>query len=394
MNDKMQFPFWNTDWMNNNWMDSQPDWFQNQNQYMDAWSSFRQFIPNSSSGIPPMVEAMNSWWTSASPSLSGQNYDFYNKMMQQGQGFYFMGEQFSKIFEGMKDGKKQSEDWQKVLNDNFELMKSMLEGVNAGMHGIGVPGSFTKSPFMTGGSYGEQFKVAEITSFIEKLLSVPGFGPDRETQAQMQEGIRLLNDYQQVSGEFKEELSRVGVEALEAMRHRILEMAEQGEEINSLREIYDLWIDCNEKSYAKLVYTDEYSELYGRLTNALLAVKQHQGKVMDKLLTKLNMPTRQGMNTVLKRVQEMKRSQSKSTAKITALEKELQALRKLIEGEQKSSSPATPRTTITRKKAKKKTAKKKVTKKVAKKITKKTSNKKPRKSSRKSSANKTIVIDI
>jgi len=381
MNDKMKFPFWNTDWMNNDWIDSQPDWFQNQNQYMDAWSSFKQFMPSSSSGIPPMVEAMNSWWKSASPSLSGQNHDFYNKMMQQGQAFYFMGEQFNKILEGMNDVSKQSEDWQNVLNDQFGSMKSMLEGANANMQG-----AFTTSPFMTGGSYDEHFKVAEMTSFIEKLLSVPGFGPDRETQAQIQEGIKQLNDFQQVSSEYQAEMSKVGVEALEAMRLRILEMAEQGDEINSLREIYNLWVDCNEKAYAELVYTDEYSELYGRLTNALLAVKQHQGKVMDKLLAKLNIPTRQVMNTVLKRVQEMKRGQSKSAAKITALENELQALRQLIEGEKKSSSPATPPSTSTRKKAKKKTAKKKV----AKKITKKTS----KKTARKSSANKTIVINI
>jgi len=364
MNDKMQFPFWNMDWMNNDWMNSQPDWFQNQNQYMDAWSSFQQFMPNSSSGISPMAEAMNSWWKSASPSLSGQNHDFYSKMMQQGQAFYFMGEQFSKILEGMSEVSKQSEDWQKVLNDNIESMKSMFEGGSTGMQG-----AFTNSPFMMSGFDGEQFKIAEMTSSIDKLLSVPGVGPDREAQAQMQKGIKLLSEYQQVSGEYQTEMSRVGVEALEAMRLRILEMAEQGEEINSLCEIYDLWIDCNEQAYAELVYTDEYSDLYGRLTNALLAVKQHQGKVMDKLLAKLNIPTRQGMNTVLKRVQEMKRGQSKSAAKITALESELRDLRQMIEGNKKSSAPAKSRSTSTRKKAKKKTTKK-------------------------TSAKKTIVIDI
>jgi class III poly(R)-hydroxyalkanoic acid synthase PhaE subunit len=202
---------------------------------------------------------------------------------------------------------------------------------------------------------------------------VPGVGPDREAQAQMQKGIKLLSEYQQVSGEYQTEMSRVGVEALEAMRLRILEMAEQGKKINSLREIYDLWVDCNEKAYAELVYTDEYSELYGRLTNALLAVKQHQGKVMDKFLAKLNMPTRQGMNTVLKRVQEMKRGQSKSAAKIIALENELQDLRQMIEENKKSSVSAKPRSTSARKKAKKKTKKK---------------------TTKKSSAKKTIVIDI
>ena len=374
MKDKMKFPFWNTDWVNSVGMNSQPDWFQNQNQYMDAWSSFQKFMPNSSSGIPPMAEAMNSWWKSVSPSLSGQNHDFYSKMMQQGQAFYFMGEQFSKILEGMSEASKQSEDWQKVLNDNFESMKSMFEGGNTGMQG-----AFTNSPFMMSGFDVEQFKIGELSSSIDKLLSVPGVGPDREAQAQMQKGIKLLSEYQQVSGEYQTEMSRVGVEALETMRLRILEMAEQGEEINSLREIYDLWVDCNEKAYAELVYTDEYSELYGRLTNALLAVKQHQGKVMDKLLAKLNMPTRQGMNTVLKRVQEMKRGQSKSAAKITALENELKDLHQLIEGKKSITTPA--RSTTSRKKAKKK-----VTKKVAKKTKKKTT--------KKSTTNKTIVIDI
>jgi class III poly(R)-hydroxyalkanoic acid synthase PhaE subunit len=230
---------------------------------------------------------------------------------------------------------------------------------------------------MMSGFDDKQFKIADMTSAIDKLLSVPGLGPDREAQAQMQKGIKLLGEYQQASSEYQTVMNKVGVEALEAMRLRILEMSEQGKELNSLRDIYDLWVDCNEKAYAELVYTDEYSELYGRLTNALLAVKQHQGKVMDKLLAKLNMPTRQGMNTVLKRVQEMKRGQSKSAAKIAALENELQALRQMIEGKKKSSSTAAPRSSTKRKKAKKK---------VAKKISKKTANK--------TSSDKPIVIDI
>ena len=212
MNDKMQFPFWNTDWMN-----SKPDWFQNQNQFMDAWSSFQNFMPNSSTGIPPMAEAMNSWWKSASPSLSGQNQDFYSKMMQQGQSFYFMGEQFSKILEGMKDVSKKPEDWQNALNNQFESMKSMFEGGNAGMQG-----AFTSSPFMMAGYDNEQFKIAEMTSSIDKLLSVPGFGPDREAQAQMQKGIKQLGEYQQVSSEFQTQISKVGVDALEDIVSELL----------------------------------------------------------------------------------------------------------------------------------------------------------------------------
>ena len=203
--------------MNHNLMDSQPYLFQNQNQYMGAWSSFQQFMPNSSSGIPPIAEAMNSWWKSVSPSLSGQDHDFYSRMMQQRQTFCFMGEQFSKLLEGMNEVKSQSEQWQTALKDQFDSMKSMFEGANVGMQG-----SFASSPFTTGGSFDEHFKIAEMTSSIEKLLSVPGVGPDRETQAQMQEGLKLLNDYQQVSSEYQAQMIKVGIEALEAMRQIML----------------------------------------------------------------------------------------------------------------------------------------------------------------------------
>ena len=370
MNDKMQFPFWSTDWMN-----SHPDWLQNQQQYMDAWSSFQNFIPNSSSGINPMYEAMNSWWNNASPSLSGQNHDFYNKMMQQGKSFYFMGEQFNKLLKEMNDVNSKSDDWQKVLNEQFDAMKSAFEQSET------LQDAFTTTPFLQVDFQKDYLKVFDILTNVEKYSPIPGLGSTRESQEQIQEGIRLMGEYHEVSHEFNTVMSKVGVEAMEVMRLMIIEMAERGEEINSLREIYDLWVDCNEKAYADYVTTDEYSELYGRLSNALMAVKQHYGKLMDKVLSKLNLPTRRGRDTILKRLQGMKRDQSKSVVKIAALEDELKALRQMIEGKKKTSSPAAPGATTKSKKAKKK-AKKKVSKKKSKKMAKKTSSDKP------------IVIDI
>jgi len=366
MNDKMQFPFWSTDWMN-----SHPDWLQNQQQYMDAWSSFQNFIPNSSSGINPMYEAMNSWWNNASPSLSGQNHDFYNKMMQQGKSFYFMGEQFNKLLKEMNDVNSKSDDWQKVLNEQFDAMKSAFEQSET------LQDAFTTTPFLQVDFQKDYLKVFDILTNVEKYSPIPGLGSTRESQEQIQEGIRLMGEYHEVSHEFNTVMSKVGVEAMEVMRLMIIEMAERGEEINSLREIYDLWVDCNEKAYADYVTTDEYSELYGRLSNALMAVKQHYGKLMDKVLSKLNLPTRRGRDTILKRLQGMKRDQSKSVVKIAALEDELQALRQMIEGKKKTSSPAAPGATTKSKKAKKKVSKKK-----SKKTAKKTSSDKP------------IVIDI
>lgn len=382
MNDKMKFPFWDPDWMS-----GEQGWLQNQNQFMDAWSSFQKFAPNSPSAISPMYEAMNCWWKSAEPSLSSQNRDFYDKMMQQGQTFYSMGEQFSKLVEGMQDTKKQSSEWQRFLDNHFESMRAALEGAN-----VDILGGLSK----------EHLEIAGMTTLLNKLLSMPGVGPDRQKQAQIQKGIKLLNDYQQVFNEYNIKMNKVGIEALQVMRVRIMDMAEQEKEINSLREIYDLWVDCNENAYAELVYTDEYSELYGRLTNALLAVKQHNGKALDQVLEKFNIPTRQAMNTVLKRLQETKRIQSKTMAKVETLEKEIQVLRKLVGNKKESSSTTNQKTTDAsrskkkvRKEPSRTTGNKKVLKKISKKkaSNKKVSKKKPS-SMKKTSSKNTNVIDL
>lgn len=382
MKDKTNFPFWNIDWMN-----SQKDWFQNQKQYMDAWNSFQQFMPDSSSAINPMYEAMSSWWKSAAPSLSGQNQDFYDKIMQQGKAFYFMGEQFSKFLEGIEDAKKHSEGWQKVLNDHFESMKSMLE------QSQDMQDAFPTLPFFQTDFHKNYLKVIEILSVADKYSSIPGVGSNRESLEQIQEGVRLMGEYQQVSHEFNVLMNKVGIEALEVMRLMIIEMSERDEEINSLRQLYNLWVDCNEKAYAEYVYTDEYSEVYGRLSNALMAVKQHYGKVIDQMLSRLNLPTKKGVNTLLKRVQEMKRTQTKSDERVKALESEISRLREMFEDQDKQAprdrkrqstvSKNTPQVKKGRKTAKKTSNKKASGKKANRKV-----------SSKKTTGEKTIVIEI
>ncbi len=382
MKDKMKFPFWNPDWMNSVGMNSQPDWFQNQKQYMDAWNSFQQFMPSSSSAIHPMYEAMSSWWKSAAPSLSGQNQDFYNKMMQQGQSFYFMGEQFSKLLEGMGEVKEHSEEWQKILNDHFESMKSMLEQSQA------MQSAFPTLPFLQADFHKDYLKVIEILSAADKYSSIPGVGSNRESLEQIQEGVRLMGEYQQVSHEFNILMNKVGVEALEVMRLMIIEMAERGEEINSLKELYNLWVDCNEKAYAEYVYTDEYSELYGRLSNALMAVKQHYGKVIDQMLSRLNLPTNKGVNTMLKRQQELKRAQMKSAEKLKALESEVIKLREMLVEQDKSAAVGRKKLST----VSKKTSQDKKSRKTAKKTSRKKANRKA--TSKKTAGEKTIVIEI
>ena len=179
-------------------------------------------------------------------------------------------------------------------------------------------------------------------------------------------------------------------------------MAANDKVIHSLREIYDLWVDANEKAYADFVYTDEYSELYGRMTNSLMAVKKHNRNYIDEILASLNMPTRKGMNTMLKRQQEIRRENIAARKKIRQLEKDQKKLFELLGEKQKSESTGKKTGKKTENKAKQpasrsnikktvksKTRKKKTTSKAGKKST---SAKKSQSSKRISSNDDNMIV--
>jgi len=377
MTDKTTFPFWYKDWLDS---------------------------PKIYSDI------LDSWWSNVSASSPETTQNLYQKMMNQGKTYYFLSEQFSQLLQGISGINQATDDWQKYLAEQFESIKQIYSDPHGGMSEAmqGMFGAWQLLPMDTlhrtfsssslmPGDFLQDFKTNDFREVTDKFLSVPGIGYTRESQEQVQEGIRLWNDYQRTANEYIHTLSKVGVNALEAMRLRILEMAEKGEAIKSLREIYDLWVDSNEKAYAAYVHTDEYSELYGRITNALMAVKKHSRNIIDEMLGSLNMPTRKGINIMLKRQQELRREHISAIQKIKQLEKEQQELRDMVAGSgisMKTKKKSRKKTNIaaSKTKTKKITAKKTNQRKSTNKTIKKTVSKKKNKRPEKSSNNDNMII--
>jgi class III poly(R)-hydroxyalkanoic acid synthase PhaE subunit len=220
------------------------------------------------------------------------------------------------------------------------------------------------------GDFLEDLKPESLERVTDKFLSIPGVGYTRESQEQLQEGIRLWSNYQKVNMEYNHAMNAVSLKALDNMRIKIIDMAEHGKEINSLREIYDLLVDCNEAAYAEFTRTEVFSDLYGRLTNALMAVKHHGRHIIDEIQSALNMPTRRGMNTLQKRQQEMRRENKDTSRKIENLLDEINTLKKLMDGNGSNkyrkpavSAPSSKKNTVDKRKANRKTVRRKAAKK-------------------------------
>ncbi len=319
------------------------DWMKAQRDYLDAMSALAYSptrMANNGKVDNPMSDAMDFWWKNVSPRISEENREFIDKLAEQGRIFYALSEHFINLLKGINTISESSENWEEALTRQFDELKNFFITTDNGqkaMHGMLsawnlLPMDTLQRTFSSGsimpGDILEDLKPETLEEVTDKFLSIPGVGYSRELQEQVQIGIKLGNNYQKTLREYTNSMHRVSIRALDRMRDKIIAMAADGKEFNSMREIYDLWVDCNEEAYADYVFTDEFSELYGKLTNSLMEVKQHGRNMVDEVLGGMNMPTRRGMNSVHKRQQELRREYKEVLKKMAGLEEKIEIFEK------------------------------------------------------------------
>jgi len=148
-----------------------------------------------------------------------------------------------------------------------------------------------------------------------------------------------------------------------------------GEQLQSARALFDLWVDAAEDAYAKIALSREFQEAYGKLVDAQMRVRGGVQREVEQASAVFGMPTRTELDGAHR--------------KIVALERQLRKLQdemKAASGPTKAGAPA-PAARKTRKAApakkgttkaaasRKPAAKKQVAKKQASKPAKKTTTK-------------------
>ena len=372
---------------------------KSQQDYLDSWAKMSEqmagaFQPKKPRN--PWIEALDQWETFI-PN-TGESQPYAARMLNQGKAFFEMSEGISQFLKMLNDVNKSTDDWKQTLQSQMEEIKNAFDT------GQGDLAAFWDQPLdawqsamgdsvMDPDAFLKLFDHKEgmkdlsnpVYEEMNKLLGTPGVGPDRETHEQYRNYARLWMDYQRAHHEYNDEHHRVGKETIERLMQRMMDLAEKGDSLNSMREVYDLWIDCAEEAYADFAYSDEYQEVYGRMINSLMALKQESRNMIDKAASSLGLPSSKGFDTVLKRIQEMRReirqlqkgtdgSQdnindevSELQAEIAALRKELADVKKSVASKQVASSTekstAKKKVAPTRKKvARKKVASRKTTK--------------------------------
>jgi poly[(R)-3-hydroxyalkanoate] polymerase subunit PhaE len=309
-------------------------WFEESRKYWETWQA--------------------SWWGTAAPASPAP--DVMQALTDQGKLFLRLGEELAAALSRPEEALRSEQDWLRVFQAAAESWRAGLGAPPPDAASLNtawtLPFDTWSRTFSSGslfpGDFLAQFKpeswthaTDDLRRNVERFLSVPGLGYTREWQEQGQEFARLGLNYQRALQDYGALFRRLNLDAFDRLQRRLGEVAKAEQPITTLRGLYDVWVDCSEAAYLDLVSTDAYAEAYGRMVNALMALKRQSRNMVDEAAGAMGMPTRQGLNTLQRRHQELRRelaavrraAEGKAgREEVAALRKELDRLRSELTG--------------------------------------------------------------
>lgn len=244
-------------------------------------------------------EAAEAWqsWLPKDAGMPGPAH-VMETLSKQGRAFLELGETVAK---GGRNG------------DFSEMLDRWLDtasGANApSFHAFAMPAEAFKGMAPPGGAIDPSH-----------LLSMPTLGYSREHQAAWQRLARAQLEFQQANAKYNAQLESALRDAAERFRDKLVGCAEPGRQVNSLRDLYDLWVDAAEEAFAEVAYSSEFRRVYGDLVNALMRSRRAYLEVVEPGMKAAGVPTRGELDDTARQVHDLRRELAAMKARLDAVE--------------------------------------------------------------------------
>lgn len=288
-----------------------------QSAWLDAWATaqkelWQRFLtgqaPAPAAPENPGLAMFNQFF---GQSLPDSTQDITRKMLQFGEGYLGVAREFWKVVQAMPAGGGEAGRLQKEI----EALRSGFADGFARLYGTGPLGGDLLAAWQRIGAVGIGGPGQSAA-----WPGLPALGPTRERQEAIERLGRAALHYQQALAKFAQLLTKVSGEAVERLAKRVTKRAQSNEPIGSLRAMYDLWVDSGEEAFAAAAHGAEFTKAQAELNEALMELKAEQQKQVEDWARALDLPTRTEMNTILKRLNTLRR-------RVRELEDEIEALK-------------------------------------------------------------------
>ncbi|WP_130620551.1 poly(R)-hydroxyalkanoic acid synthase subunit PhaE [Dyella amyloliquefaciens] len=281
-----------------------------------SWDTWTRYLQQQTASAAPCAQAAS--------SHAGAGDDLLARSMAALKGYneWLQGAVGSGLGQG-------STDWQQSLQNLFSSL-----GGQPFAHAFASIDSEAARSF---GQLWQSWLQSSQSGMRFDVEHMAAFGFTRERQLQQQEIAAAMQEYLDWSSKYQALIQRANTEGFERLQAKLADFTDSTRQIESLKALYDLWVDGAEEAYAQIALSEEFRHVYGEMVNAQGRLRQLQQQQLEAMCRELGMPTRSEVSALGKRLQELRREVrgqgvSRESDELATLRAEVAALKRQLAG--------------------------------------------------------------
>src|SRR5690606_6302427 len=267
-------------------------------EYWNAWAGALRGASPGAAAAQPWQAAMDWWSRAAQGGAAAGTGDVLDRFNLQVRQWFGQMQQVAARFGGGNAGAADiASAWRQAVEsaggDPFvDLMR--------GMRGPGLQGFeqwFEQARPWLDGMRGEALS----------WLRTPTFGFAREHQQRWQQLALAVADYQQCTQAYDALMRQATRDAFAIFEDKLREHEAPGQQVQSTRALFDLWVDAAEDANAKIALSDAFRDAYGKLVDAQMRVRGGLQREVEHASALFGMPTRTELDGAHRKIVELER---------------------------------------------------------------------------------------
>lgn len=276
-------------------------------QYWSLWGdALRQAGGAAPAPAPGWQQAVD-WWSQLMPGGTGQVQDVLGRFQRQASDWFGQMQQVAAQFAGRHQAPS-------------DIVQAWREALGmAGPQPAQNPFADIFRAMQGSGAHGLDGWMEQARPYLDAMqrenarwLHLPTFGLSREQQERWQQLAQAQQDYQQQVGEYDRLMLKVAQHAFELFEQKLAARSAPGQQVESARALFDLWIDAAEEAYAEVALSAEFRKVYGALANAQMRLRLAVQREVEQVCALFGMPTRTEVDSAHRKIVELERALRKA----------------------------------------------------------------------------------
>lgn len=138
-------------------------------------------------------------------------------------------------------------------------------------------------------------------------LRMPAFGFSREHQERLQALALAQLRWQEAQQDYARLMAKASSDAFSRFESKLASHEEPGQQISSVRALFDLWVDAAEEAWADLALSQEYRHAFGALVNAQMRQRAAAQAIGEQVASTYGWPERGELDSAHRKIAALER---------------------------------------------------------------------------------------